>query len=222
MYYTIYQTTCLTSGWIYIGKHQTKDLNDKYIGSGKLLHEAIKHFGLENFSKEILHVFQTEEEMNAKEAELVTEDFCSQPGNFNLCPGGKGGWGYINQNPQLKNCHNQETYIKISNTLRGRKNPSLSDRNKILHSNGTLKAPIDGFKGKKHSLESRIKIAETMRERDHQKGKNNSQFGTKRIKNIELMQFSRVQKEHLDHWLSNGWELGGFKNGIGQYIKLSI
>jgi hypothetical protein len=93
MYYTIYRITCKITGKIYIGKHQTKDLHDGYMGSGKLLMRAQKKYGLENFSKEILHVFQTEEEMNIKEAELVTEEFCLREDTFNICPGGKGGWG---------------------------------------------------------------------------------------------------------------------------------
>ena len=64
------------------------------MGSGKLLKRAIKKYGIENFSKEILHVFDTEEEMNAKEKELVVINEQS----YNLCEGGKGGFSYINQN----------------------------------------------------------------------------------------------------------------------------
>lgn len=36
-YYTIYKTTNLINGKIYIGKHQTKDPYDSYLGSGKRL-----------------------------------------------------------------------------------------------------------------------------------------------------------------------------------------
>ncbi len=41
MYYVIYKTTNLVNGKFYIGKHQTNDLNDGYIGSGKILRLAI-------------------------------------------------------------------------------------------------------------------------------------------------------------------------------------
>lgn len=108
MYYTIYRTTNQINGKCYIGKHQTKDLNDGYMGSGKLIKRAIAKYGIENFSKEILHVFNTEKEMNAKEAEIVTEDFCKN--SYNLCKGGQGGFSYINHN-----CTEQ----KRQNSLKG-------------------------------------------------------------------------------------------------------
>ena len=98
MFYTIYKITNLINDKIYIGKHQTKDLNDSYMGSGKNIIRSIRKYGIENFNKEILFQFDNEESMNAKESELVTEGFCLREDNYNLCPGGKGGWGYINAN----------------------------------------------------------------------------------------------------------------------------
>ena len=84
MFYTVYKITNNLNGKYYIGKHQTKDLNDGYMGSGKFLKRAIKKCGLDNFSKEILHVFPTEQEMNDKEKELVTlNEMC-----YNRCEGG--------------------------------------------------------------------------------------------------------------------------------------
>ncbi len=96
MLYTVYQITHQESGKVYIGKHQTLDPNDGYLGSGKLIKNAVKKHGLSAFTKEVLHVFETEPEMNAKEAELVTEEFCARDDTYNLCPGGQGGWGYLN------------------------------------------------------------------------------------------------------------------------------
>lgn len=97
MFYTIYKITNTVNNKYYIGKHQTKDLSDGYMGSGTLLKRAIKKYGVENFSKEILHVFETEEEMNAKEKELVQ----LSENSYNLCEGGKGGFGYINQSKEI-------------------------------------------------------------------------------------------------------------------------
>ena len=94
MFYIIYKTTNLLNGKYYIGKHQTKDLDDGYMGSGKYLKRAINQYGLDNFHKEILHVFDNESDMNNKEKELV---FLSEM-SYNLCLGGKGGFGYINDN----------------------------------------------------------------------------------------------------------------------------
>ena len=49
MYHTIYVTTNKINGKKYIGKHQTSDLNDNYLGSGILLKQAIKKYGKKKF-----------------------------------------------------------------------------------------------------------------------------------------------------------------------------
>ena len=41
----IYKTTCITNNKIYIGQHKTDNINDGYIGSGKLISSAIKKYG---------------------------------------------------------------------------------------------------------------------------------------------------------------------------------
>ncbi len=45
------------------------------MGSGTLLRAYIKKIGKQHFTKEILHVFDTFEEMDEKEAEIVNEEF---------------------------------------------------------------------------------------------------------------------------------------------------
>lgn len=141
MYYTVYKITNLINGKYYIGKHQTKNLDDGYMGSGKLIKQAIEKNGVANFKKEIIHIFDNEEEMNAKEAELVV----ISEETYNLCEGGKGGFSYINNSNIVKfkgkshkeeskikmghpnnnhfkgKSHNDDTKNKISNTLKGRK-----------------------------------------------------------------------------------------------------
>lgn len=119
MFYTIYKITNKIDGKIYIGKHQTKDLDDNYMGSGKLISRSIEKYGKDNFIKEILFIFDNEKEMNNKEAELVTEEFVKEDTNYNLCPGGNGGFGYINRSCIKKmhgKSHSEESKNKIRAT----------------------------------------------------------------------------------------------------------
>lgn len=123
MYFIVYRITNVINNKHYIGKHQTKNLNDGYMGSGKLLKQAIKKYGIQNFTKEILYVFETEEEMDAKEKELVLISEMS----YNLCEGGRGGFSYIN-NSGIKKFHGKKhtssTKKKLSDMFSGKNNPN--------------------------------------------------------------------------------------------------
>jgi len=164
MHYTVYKITNKVNGKIYIGKHQTKDLNDGYMGSGKRLTLAIEKYGIENFEKEILFVFDNEIEMNEKEAELVSEEFVKKDTNYNLCPGGKGGWGYVNssgKNLRTGMVHSEEARSKMShpgNTFRlGMKTSDETKRKLSIAMKGRIGNP--GPKSKEH----RKKISEALK-----------------------------------------------------------
>lgn len=90
MYYTVYKTTNLVNSKIYIGVHKTNDPGDDYFGSNHILKRAIEKYGTEKFTKEILFIYNSEIEMFQKEAELVTEEFCSRKDTYNIVPGGRG------------------------------------------------------------------------------------------------------------------------------------
>ena len=91
MVYLIYETINILNGKRYIGKHATNNINDNYLGSGLYLNNAINKYGRENFSKKILFQFETEDEMNAKEIELITLDVVSDDMYYNIALGGQGG-----------------------------------------------------------------------------------------------------------------------------------
>jgi hypothetical protein len=205
VFYTIYKIVHTGSGKEYIGKHQTKDLDDGYMGSGKVLRRAVEKHGAGKFRKEILHVFQTEQEMNDKEAELVTEEYCDRNDTYNLCPGGHGGFGYINKN-RLQCLHDR----KKSNEIR-RKNEkwlkkTIETGTQNLDSKKALeslkkKYPKGAFYGKKHTEEWKKSHSLLMKER--QKGKKNSQYGTMWITNG-----AENRKIKKDLPLPEGWRKG--------------
>jgi len=65
MYY-IYLTTNLINNKKYIGQHKG-EINDNYLGSGHALKIAIAKYGRSNFTKEIIEIYSSEEELNEKE-----------------------------------------------------------------------------------------------------------------------------------------------------------
>jgi hypothetical protein len=147
VYFTVYKTTCLINNKIYIGVHKTKKPYDSYLGSGKLILYAIKKYGKENFTKEILFIFDNKLDMFKKEIELVTEDFCLREDTYNMFPGGSGG---CKLNPEkrkemgLKNIKiihkkNEQTnhYKRLgqlnAKRIKGTKNKMHSERMKKIH-----------------------------------------------------------------------------------------
>lgn len=91
MYHFIYKTTNLINGKIYIGAHSTDNINDSYLGSGVLLHRAIKKYGRENFQREIIHFCENSEELYQLEREIVNEEFIVRDDVYNVTLGGGGG-----------------------------------------------------------------------------------------------------------------------------------
>lgn len=110
MFYIIYKITNLINEKIYIGAHKTSDLEDNYMGSGKIIRNAINKYGVENFKKEILYLLESEEEMYAKEKEIVDTSFLTREDVYNLKEGGHGGFDFINSN-------NIKNYQKVSESL---------------------------------------------------------------------------------------------------------
>ena len=101
--FTVYQTTCLTNGKIYIGVHKTRDPQDSYLGSGKLMSAAVKKHGRDQFRKEVLFIFETRAEAYAKEKELVTAAFAKRADTYNLMEGGTESSGWYRDRRGSKN-----------------------------------------------------------------------------------------------------------------------
>jgi len=89
-YHYFYKIINLINNHFYYGVHNTNNLNDGYMGSGKRLHYAYKKYGIENFEKKILKFFNTSKEAFEYEAEVVNEELIKNNECYNIQLGGKG------------------------------------------------------------------------------------------------------------------------------------
>ena len=89
-YHYFYKITNNLNGHFYYGVHNTDNLNDGYMGSGRRLHYAYKKYGSENFTKDILKYFNSSKEAYEYEAEIVNENLVKDNNCYNIQLGGKG------------------------------------------------------------------------------------------------------------------------------------
>ena len=212
MFYTIYKITNKINNKFYIGMHKTDNLDDGYMGSGKILKLAIKKHGIENFIKEIFHIFDNEKDMKNKEKELVTLNEMS----YNLCDGGKGGWGYVNR---TRDHHLHNLKVAKSRTyqepklVEWNKSKQKSDLVKEAHRQGKYnhlyfnnRPDHDKFLKKSNSPETRKKRKDTYKANNHQQGEKNSQYGTCWM--TDGKNNKKVLKKDIDYWQSLGYTKG--------------
>lgn len=201
--------------------HKTKDLDDGYIGSGKHLKRAIAKYGIDAFNKEILYVFDNEEEMQNKEKELVTEEYVKNEDTYNLCLGGGGGFSYINQS-RMGNTNEQRYKASVhmtelnkdkkltrkrfeatKNTLISRygvKYAYQTNANSFQKSRNTIYEKY-GVINPSQNKDIAKKISETMSKKT--KGRGNSQYGSMWITNgIENKKIQKVDS------IPDGWYKG--------------
>lgn len=98
----IYLTTNNINDMKYIGKHYG-ELDDPYLGSGKILKRAIDKYGKENFTKTILFISKDDEENSEKEKYFINlYNAVSNPLFYNIHEGGKGGNTTAGYTPEEK------------------------------------------------------------------------------------------------------------------------
>lgn len=92
-FFTIYKTTNKINGKVYVGQHKVKSLfaRDNYLGSGRKLKPAIKKYGKENFSKEIITIAMTQSEADVLEKYYIEKyDSTNPEKGYNILKGGQG------------------------------------------------------------------------------------------------------------------------------------
>lgn len=109
----IYITTNLINNKKYIGMHN--NFNDDYLGSGKLLQYAIKKYGKENFSREILAYAKTKEELAKLEIYYIKIYNAILDENFyNIHSGGFGGNTIAGYNEEQLKQYKEKMSIALS------------------------------------------------------------------------------------------------------------
>ena len=203
-YHYIYKTTCTITGKFYVGMHSTDNLDDGYLGSGKILGYSRRKYGDENHVREILEYLPSRQSLKEREKEIVNEELLTNPLNINLKYGGEGGWDHIRNQSQagkigmasfLERVKQDKVFAAYISKIR-------SDKLKQTHADGKIR--YNTFSGKQHSKTTKEKISKACSL--SQKGKKNSQFGTcwvtKDSKPI------KIKKEQLDEYLANGYSRG--------------
>lgn len=192
MYGYIYMIVNKINGKTYIGQRKFNGewYKDKYMGSGKKLASAKKHYGIESFEKFLVQYVPTKDEASKQEIFWISEYRKRGKAEYNIANGGDGGGvpGHIvsetarkkigeanskrmkgnipwNKGKKLpSHIVSEETKKKISEALKG-KHPSEEARKKMSE---VKKGTVPWNKGKKlpsHSVsdETRRKISEANR-----------------------------------------------------------
>ena len=180
MYHYFYKITNQINGKFYYGVHNTDNLDDGYMGSGKLLHKAYIKHGIENFNKEILKFFNTMDEAFKYEQEVVDINMVNNPQCYNILLGGKypKSAGLVCVKDTLGNTFwvNKDEYIYLN-----KENFKFN------------------WQDKHHKEESKQKVRNKMTPKDS----TNSRIWINKDGKVKYL-----LKKYLDEYLQNGWTLG--------------
>lgn len=159
----IYLTTNLINGRKYIGKKHSSVFLKNYKGSGKIIKQALKKYGKENFKVELICFCETIDELNKMERYYIklynadiSDDF------YNIAVGGEGFGARGKNNGMYGRKRTKEEIEKIKKTQmergvsRGKNNPMF---------------------GRKRTEEEREKISKTLKKNKTTAGENNPMFG---------------------------------------------
>lgn len=138
MYGFVYITTNNINNKKYIGKCAYNRLNgwENYLGSGKLLKQAIKKYGIDKFSRHIVLECETLKELDIAEKYYIQSiDACNNDEYYNLAEGGTGG-----------------------NTRLG----YTEDEYKVYCAKFSAPGELNGMYGRKHTAESNAKNKESV------------------------------------------------------------
>ena len=208
----MYRITNLISNKIYIGVHKNKieSADDEYMGSGKHLKYAQRKYGIENFKKEVLELFDTYDFALDKERIIVDEVFIKRKDTYNIRIGGRG--GNFSKEDAIRgakkggqvfsekiNALKEEEYNEYRSLKKEHSDLGVAAfKNKYEEHNGIWWKPAN--KGLAHTEETLNKMRG---KRPQSSGNNNSQYGT-----IWITNGTDNKKIKKDIDIPTGWRKG--------------
>ncbi len=188
----IYKIINLINKKYYYGVHNGNN-TDSYLGSGKLLHQAYKKYGINNFKKEILLYFDTIEEAFEYEKIIINEKMINKnnPMCYNICVGGLGGDKFSCQSIDIQKKINFKRSQSVKETY---KNMSIEKKQEIYN------------KRKKNiNNEIKLKISNTLKEFQQNKTDEQKQQISNKIKET-YENMSIEQKEEFSNKIKNAYK----------------
>jgi len=223
-YHYVYKTTCKVTGKYYIGMHSTDNLEDGYVGSGKILWYSINKHGKDNHVCEILEFLPDRITLRLREAALITETCLKDPKCMNIKLGGDGGWDHIIANSKQHSLTSAVGGKKGGAVHRQRCESDPAYKQKYAKSGAKVIREHGGFDKLKEkdpeafaaictlateaakSEKAKAKRKATFIENNHQQGEKNSQYGSCWISKDGIV--IKVSKLRLDTFIADGWNRG--------------
>lgn len=185
MYGYVYLTTNLVNQRKYIGRHKASEFTENYKGSGKILWQAIRKYGWDNFKVELLEECSSSEELNQAEIKWIAKFDATNSNEFyNLARGGNCIAGSY-PHPMLGKFHSEESKMKMSESASKRVGES------------------NHFYGKSHSEVSKAKMRES-----HRLNPSDSHTTLGRIWVNDGIRNYAILPEGLDNYLDKGFNKG--------------
>lgn len=203
-YHFIYKTTNILTGKYYYGMHSTSNLDDGYIGSGKRIRYSIRKYGKINHIREIIEFCNNRNELKKREEEIINLNEIAKDDCINILIGGNGG-GIITDEYREKSMLVRKILRENDKKWKENNSKNISNGLRQAYKIGKRKGKFNyDWTGKKHTEETKLKIG--MTNSIKQKGKNNSQYGTIWICNIN--ETKKIKNEELNNYLLLGWKKG--------------
>lgn len=206
----IYITTNKINGKRYIGKHTKNDPN--YLGSGKYLNNAIRKYGIENFSRKIVYEAKSIEELDFAEKLFIRAfNAVKSPLFYNIAEGGTGGdtISGLNEKELAEFKRKRSEYTKGNkNPLYGRGHTKQSRLKMSKARKGKNKGSENPFFGKKHSDEFKEKFS-----KNHHNAKKIICITTNEVFNSKNKVYEKykITPYFLDRAIKNNSEINGLK-----------